>query len=162
MANVLDVAKYILLNEDGISTFKLQKLVYYAQAWSVTLNQEPLFPEKVLAWENGPVVKELFLQHKKFFTIHFDDLEFGDADNLTVTQKNLVDRVLAYYGNMKTDELVALTHKEDPWKHADEEISIPAMIRYYEKREPITQIQVPEEVDEWIHTLPASSTVHSA
>lgn len=48
MATVFDVARYILtrLDEDGklpVTTWKLQKLVYYSQAWSLVWDDVPLF-----------------------------------------------------------------------------------------------------------------------
>ena len=49
MATVLDVARYILtrLGEKGslpVTTWKLQKLVYYSQAWSLVWDDAILFP----------------------------------------------------------------------------------------------------------------------
>ena len=53
MANVFDVAKYILNSVGGdISTMKLQKLCYYSQAWSLAWG-ETLFNEDFEAWSNG-------------------------------------------------------------------------------------------------------------
>ncbi|HSX11345.1 MAG TPA: type II toxin-antitoxin system antitoxin SocA domain-containing protein, partial [Chlamydiales bacterium] len=64
--SVLDVAAYILEKQpknEPITAWKLQKLVYYCQAWSLVWDEKPLFKEKILAWANGPVVKELYLRH---------------------------------------------------------------------------------------------------
>ena len=38
---------------------KLEKLVYYAQAWHLARHQRPLFPETIEAWAQGPVVRHL-------------------------------------------------------------------------------------------------------
>ena len=46
MANVFDVAKYILEKQGDMSTMKLQKLCYYAQAWSLVWDDRELFPEE--------------------------------------------------------------------------------------------------------------------
>ena len=43
MASVFDVAKYILHKLGTVTTWKLQKLVYYCQAWSLVWDDEPLF-----------------------------------------------------------------------------------------------------------------------
>ena len=43
MATVFDVAKYILHKKKKLSTWKLQKLCYYAQAWSIAWTEHPLF-----------------------------------------------------------------------------------------------------------------------
>lgn len=38
----------------------IQKLCYYAQAMYLSVYGEPLFEEKILAWENGPVIQEVY------------------------------------------------------------------------------------------------------
>ncbi|MBO6035665.1 MAG: DUF4065 domain-containing protein [Acetobacter sp.] len=45
-----------------IDQMKLQKLVYYAQAWYLALNQAPLFEEDIEAWPWGPVVRDIYIQ----------------------------------------------------------------------------------------------------
>jgi uncharacterized phage-associated protein len=59
MASAHDVAAYILSRQGRMTAMKLQKLVYYSQAWSVVWDERPLFPEKIEAWANGPVVRDL-------------------------------------------------------------------------------------------------------
>ncbi len=49
MASVFDVAQYILEKQGEMTAIKLQKLVYYSQAWSSVWDGEPLFPEKIRA-----------------------------------------------------------------------------------------------------------------
>ena len=60
MATVFDTAKYIVDKCGEIDTWKLQKLVYYFQAWSLVWDERPLFDAKIEAWENGPVCPDLF------------------------------------------------------------------------------------------------------
>ena len=69
MANVLDVAAYILQEHGPMTTWKLQKLVYYGQAWSFVWDDDELFPEEIEAWANGPVVRELYNAHKGRFRV---------------------------------------------------------------------------------------------
>ena len=47
---VQDVAQYILDTLDGVTTKKLQKLCYYAQAWSLVWDDAPLFGDRIEAW----------------------------------------------------------------------------------------------------------------
>ena len=113
MANVLDVAQYILTQQGRMTTMKLQKLVYYSQAWSLVWDEEPMFPEKIQAWANGPVVRKLYDQHKGAFQVK--SLRRGNLDNLTDTQRETIDAVLAEYGNRSAQWLSDLTHMEEPW-----------------------------------------------
>src|ERR1700689_4301222 len=83
--SVLDVASYIL-EKQPLTAWKLQKLVYYCQAWSLVWDEQPLFKERVLAWANGPVVKELYDQHKGMYYVK--ELVKGNAGNLSANQRD--------------------------------------------------------------------------
>lgn len=118
MVTALDVAAYILQKTGRITTMKLQKLVYYAQAWSLVWDERPLFPERVEAWASGPVVRELYERHRGQLDI--DEMVEGNPEALDDTQKETVEAVLEHYGGMSAYELSGLTHREDPWKRARE------------------------------------------
>lgn len=118
MANVFDVAKYILEQQGRISTWKLQKLCYYSQAWSLAWTEEPLFPEDFEAWSNGPVCPELFYVHRGKFVVGPEDISKGDATSLNADQVDTVDRVLEHYGDWEPFALREQTHAERPWKDA--------------------------------------------
>lgn len=118
MASVFDVAKYILSKSENMSTWKLQKLCFYSQAWSLAWTEEPIFKEDFQAWANGPVCPELFYEHQGKFTIGRVDFVKGNIDNLTEDQKDTINIVIKDYGSMEPFELRELSHKEDPWKNA--------------------------------------------
>lgn len=117
MATVFDVAKYILEKQGEMSTWKLQKLCYYAQAWHYTWTEKRLIKEDFQAWRNGPVCTELFNAHKGKFMIGACDIQ-GDVNNLTADEKDSIDVVLKDYGSMNPFELSSLTHLEEPWINA--------------------------------------------
>ena len=118
MASIFDVAAYILEKTGCISTWKLQKLCYYSQAWSLAWTEKELFPEDFEAWSNGPVCHELFRAHKGLFMIERKDLSLGNSSNLTAEEKDTIDVVLKDYGNMSPYELRELSHSENPYKGA--------------------------------------------
>jgi len=111
---VFDVAAYILKNVGKVTTMKLQKLVYYCQAWSLVWDERPLFRENIEAWANGPVVRELFNYHRGQYTI--TSVMIGNPDLLNENQKDTIAAVLDYYGNKSSQWLSDLTHIEDPWR----------------------------------------------
>ncbi len=45
---------------DTISPLKLQKLIYYAQAWHLVHFDKTLFKDKIEAWSHGPVVPAIY------------------------------------------------------------------------------------------------------
>lgn len=109
---VCDVAEYILSKTGSITAMKLEKLVYYSQAWSLVFDDEPLFSEKIEAWANGPVIRELYKLHAKQYvvsTVH------GRIDNLTDSAKRRIDSVLSVYADKTAQWLSDLTHSERPW-----------------------------------------------
>lgn len=120
MGSILDVAKCILEQHGDMSAMKLQKLAYYAQAWSLAWTEEPLFSEDFQAWRNGPVSRELYKHHQGQYRVTASGIP-GNSDALTPDQKNSVDQVLAYYGEKSPQWLSDLTHAEAPWQEARRE-----------------------------------------
>ncbi len=113
---VFDVAAYILQKTGSMTTMKLQKLVYYSQAWSLVWDEKPLFVEDIEAWANGPVVRELFDYHRGRYEI--SEMPIGNPRLLNQEQQETIDVVLDYYGDKSAQWLIELTHIEDPWKQA--------------------------------------------
>lgn len=136
--SVHDVAAFILQQQGEMTAMKLQKLVYYSQAWSLVWDEEPLFSKPIEAWANGPVVRELYSRHQGQFKVREWS---GDAQKLTEFQRDTVIKVLEFYGSMSSQALSDLTHQEGPWRQAREGLSptergsrvieLSAMAEYY-------------------------------
>lgn len=120
--SVFDVAAYIINKTGPISAMKLQKLVYYCQAWSLVWDEKPIFGESIEAWSNGPVIRELFAYHKGSFIV--SNVYIGNPNVLTSTQKETIDAVLDFYGKMRAQELIDLSHAEKPWQDARTGLSV--------------------------------------
>ncbi len=118
MSNVFDVAKYILEQKGHVTAMKLQKLVYYCQAWALVWDEAPLFKEKIRAWINGPVVPELYVCHEGLYQVVPKDISQGKSKNLSKKQKKTINKVLDFYGDKSSQWLSDLTHYEMPWKKA--------------------------------------------
>ena len=144
MAHVHDVASYILNKKGPMTTMKLQKLVYYSQAWSLVWDEKPLFLERIEAWASGPVVPDLFQRHRRVYMV--DEWPWGEHEKLTLVEKASIDAVLDYYGNKSSQWLSDLTHMESPWKKArnglgsfergNKEITHESMMEYYSSLPP--------------------------
>jgi uncharacterized phage-associated protein len=139
MASVFDVATYILEVRGEMSAMKLQKLVYYSQAWHIAWTDEALFNERIEAWADGPVSPDLWQLHRGAFRVA--SLGRGRSDRLTDDQRDSIDKVVAFYGDKSPQWLSDLTHEEDPWRLArkglpdrapsNAEITHKAMSDYY-------------------------------
>lgn len=119
MLSCFDVADYFigLANETGsfVSNLKLQKLVYYAQAWHLALYDRPLFPEEFEAWVHGPVIPALYEQYKSF----------GWRPILVDVAPELPDDVVQFLAQVADEyfacdayELEQMAHAEAPWNWA--------------------------------------------
>lgn len=122
MVSVFDVAHYILQRQGAMTGMKLQKLVYYCQAWSLVWDEKPLFGEHIEAWANGPVVRELYDLHKGAFVLSC--LSRGNPSNLSSEQIETIEAVLEYYGDKSAQWLSDLTHMEVPWNQAREGLAV--------------------------------------
>jgi uncharacterized phage-associated protein len=118
MVSVFDVAVHILDKfQAPLSSMKLQRLCYYAQAWSLVWEEKALFENSFEAWANGPICRDLYNEHKGKFTLLKGQLQ-GDASKLSQEEKQTIDDVLKVYGKKSATELSGLTQNEGPWKEA--------------------------------------------
>jgi len=139
MASVHDVAAYILAKRGSMTAMKLEKLVYYAQAWSVVWDRKPLFRERIEAWAAGPVVPALYYRHRGQYEVSSWD---GQPEALTTSERETVDSILRFYGDKSSQWLSDLTHHEEPWikarrglaplERGNREITLASMEEYYE------------------------------
>lgn len=139
MASAHDVAAYILARQGRMTAMKLQKLVYYSQAWAVVWGERPLFPERIEAWANGPVVRDLYDVHRGQFEVA--EWPRGNAERLSDGERATVDTVLDFYGDRSAQWLSDLTHREQPWllarrglpdgERGNREITLSSLEEYY-------------------------------
>jgi uncharacterized phage-associated protein len=98
-----------------VSNLKLQKLLYYSQAWHLALFKNPLFEEEIEAWVHGPVVPQMFRRYRdcKWKPIPKSEIDFKRA-----SFAGHLEDVWRVYGNFSAFDLERLTHSEFPWKAA--------------------------------------------
>lgn len=145
---VFDVANYFLKIVDresgsSITHLKLQKLVYYAQAWHLVFTAgNPLFDSKIEAWVHGPASPQLYNEYKSY---GFDSIPEQKVIiyNFTPEELDTLNAVWECYGDFDGKYLEELTHQELPWQearrgyapgeHCTKEISLNTMQEYYTK-----------------------------
>ena len=120
MPNIFNTARYVLGKQGRMSTWKLQKLCYYSQAWSLAWTTRSLFDEDFEAWSNGPVCRALYDIHRGKFTVTIEDFpeSLEALPALDEDQIDTIDNVLRCYGDWEPYELREQTHKEEPWQMA--------------------------------------------
>lgn len=121
------VTNYINQKGDTVSHKKLQKLLYYVEAWHLVNFEEPLLKEDFQAWVHGPVIPELYQKLKEFgfnnLEVVNDEHETVDKEiaaiikrnNLTSDKVQFIYSVLDTYGSLTSFDLELLSHSEMPW-----------------------------------------------
>lgn len=117
---------------DFLSNLKIQKLLYYAQGFSLALHHAPLFEEKIVAWQYGPVVEEVYQELKDYngSIPQFDDQYYS---HLSESEIELLKEVYDVYGQFSATKLVEMAHNETPWKTTPirKEISYQKLKRHF-------------------------------
>lgn len=114
------VANYLIAEcrERGelLTNLKLQKLLYYAEAWHLALRDEPLFAEDFKAWVHGPV---LVSQYHRFKDYRWQPItEAIDAPVLDEALKEFLNEIIDVFGCETAVALELMTHREQPWIEA--------------------------------------------
>ncbi|WP_326642802.1 DUF4065 domain-containing protein [Streptosporangium sp. NBC_01755] len=140
MANVKDVAAYILDKIGPMTAMKLQKLCYYSYGYHLAWEERPLFPERFEAWANGPVSPVLYAKHRGRLHLQAGDID-GNPEALDEGERESVDLVLSSYGEFTASQLSTMTHQERPWVCARQRASVGPMQR---STEPLSDADVAE------------------
>ncbi len=106
-----------------ISHLKLQKLIYYCQAYHLAIRDTPLFEEELEAWKYGPVVKSIYNIYKVYGNaiIATSEPEQTHEKSYTSMQPEeirLISQVMDAYGHLSAISLMEHTHREKPWQKA--------------------------------------------
>ena len=124
MATVYDVANYYLANTKGMTNKKLQKMVFYAYAWHLTLSNDNvdeldtrLFENKFEAWVHGAVYPELYDMYKKYGSSEIPVYD-GEFFLFSPDEFNILEQVNDLYGKYNGNQLESINHHEAPWRKA--------------------------------------------
>lgn len=114
---VIDVARWFYKNNPQANSnnkegnIVIQKLCYYAQAMYLAVYGEPLFEEKISAWENGPVIEDVYKTYRyNNFIINLL------SNSISNKEEEILKVINSVYGYKTPQELIETTHSEEPWK----------------------------------------------
>jgi uncharacterized phage-associated protein len=116
----LDVAGLCLDLVGPVTAMKLQKIVYYCQAWHLALLDKPLFGDHIEAWAYGPVMPVLFAQHRGMFVVKTIESHLRKPVEDKMSQL-LIRWVVDTYNRYSGKSLGDMTHGESPWLMARKE-----------------------------------------
>ncbi|MDB2099997.1 Panacea domain-containing protein [Clostridium paraputrificum] len=118
---VKDIAAYIvnrsIEKEKYVSNLKLQKLLYYVQAYFAVNNNTPCFNEDFEHWRHGPVIPEVYSEYKVYFN---DDItDYKEHEQIKQKDKMAIAKVVDSYSDYNAWDMVRKTHSELPWVNTD-------------------------------------------
>ena len=129
MAKLNDVANFFIAIAgdmadaglgDAMTNLRLQKILYYAQGWSLARNGKPLFDEPIEAWQYGPVVPAAYEWYKNSGRGVLS-AKMPSASAFTTEEMELLTDAFAELDQYSTSALVSMTHGADtPWSSARE------------------------------------------
>jgi uncharacterized phage-associated protein len=115
-----EVADYLiaLAHQRGetVNNLKLQKLLYYAQAWYLAEYDQPLFDARFEAWMSGPVIPAIYWRFKPFGISPLPPAE--EVPLLDTRTAAFLDDIVAEYLSWTEWELQWQVHREAPWLNA--------------------------------------------
>ena len=132
---MLRIISHLLVEEDmeWISNLKLQKLLYYAQAYSLVILKRPIFPEAIEHWTHGLVVPEIYHKYKDYGFSLLPVVSELDLQKYQDDELYILQRVRTEKGCYTAWALRNETHYEAPWinTHSGEEITTDAIAEYF-------------------------------
>lgn len=143
MYAVQDIAEYVIWYSEkqdfGISNLKLQKILYFIQAYFLICSDRTCFYEKIEAWDFGPVVPEVYKRYKQYGSMDIHGIP-EEEPYLCQNDKERINEVVDNFADYSATDLVEITQKQVPWIEAYEskrnnEISTDSIKQYFTKRD---------------------------
>lgn len=117
------LSNYILKHYGPMSHLKLQKLLFYCDAYHLAYFDTQLVEDKFEAWVHGPVSRKVFKSLADKSVLH-SDIEYSPIEgvdeeamfeSLNSSQKELITDVLQELHTWTGFQLEKATHREEPW-----------------------------------------------
>lgn len=105
----------------AVTPMQLQKLAYFSHGWCLGTAGTPLVNTPFLAWEYGPVNREIYHAFREYggLPIKRPYLVFGFplTSTLIEADKDIIKEVYETYGHLSGPQLMLLTHEDGtPWQ----------------------------------------------
>ncbi|MFC6200748.1 Panacea domain-containing protein [Lactiplantibacillus nangangensis] len=118
------IAKWFL-TRSSMSPKKLQKMIYYAYSWVLTLMNDnssdlknKLFDDEFEAWVHGPVIPSIYAKYADYGYHDIEKYVGEESPKVSADIEDILNQVNDVYGGYTADELESMTHQETPWKNA--------------------------------------------
>ena len=143
----IDVSEYIL-RKQPVFNLKLQKLLYFTQAYFLIKKGEPCFSDKIYAWDSGPTVPTVYRYFRKYAFLAFPENVYivenedgriekkrYDAEAISEDDRKLIDDVIEAFSDYPSSWMLDLIRGQDPYIKAckgEGEIMLMDLKEYFE------------------------------
>ncbi|MCB8942313.1 MAG: DUF4065 domain-containing protein [Ardenticatenaceae bacterium] len=159
--NALQLANFIVANypDKNITPLKLQKLAYYAKAWSLVAGSLHIQAD-FQKWKYGPVNQEIYHAYKQYGRNSIPSA--AQEVWLSDEAMNLLKFILDNYVNLSAFTLSAMTHNETPWQETEEgKLIQDEAIRDYFSEQPFARNFMKEDLFEGTFYLLQTDSWHA-
>lgn len=123
MSTALRIAEYIIheaqKRRNPVTNTKLQKLLYFVQGSYLAKHNKKAFEDNIIAWEYGPVVKDIYYKYSLCGAEPIIVVEEYDS-KISLMLINAIDIVLESFLNVNQTDLIEETIKPgSPWSYTD-------------------------------------------
>ncbi len=108
-----------------MSPKKLQKLLYYAYAWTLAILNDNvddlhnrLFNNTIEAWVHGAVIPDIYEKFKCYGWSNIPKIDNFDSSIFNEDEMDILNQVWDVYGHYSGNQLEEICHKEKPWIEA--------------------------------------------
>jgi uncharacterized phage-associated protein len=120
------LSKYILKKSGQMNAIKLQKTMFFVEAFHLAIFNKSLVGESFEAWVNGPVLRSVYNEYKSqskaSYIISIPEFEevifWRKFEN--PKQLYIIDKVIEYFNRFGSQQLSESSHRHLPWKEARE------------------------------------------
>lgn len=138
MYKAIDIARYVIYychqNSYSISNLKLQKLLYFIQAYFLVEKDEECFIDSIEAWDFGPVIPNVYYEYNMYGSTNIPnqktyekldiDTKTGKVefikkeinhDIICYADKCLIQSLLNKFGDCSSTYLTEVSINQKPW-----------------------------------------------
>lgn len=113
-----------LTQGDLLTNARLEKLLYYAQGASLTLNDRPLFDEDFVKGEYGVILPDIHMKYKMNWVKGIETKE-DDFEEISRNEQEMLLMVYDIFGRYSAHGLSLLNREEHAWIKAEPNAVIP-------------------------------------
>lgn len=109
------IIRYGMQEGRRLTNVELQKLLYMTQLIHVGLTGNPLFLNKMEAWDSGPTIPDAYAAYREFGDKNISTVGTWELELLNPMSEIIVKNVMKQTEGMNTKDLCRITKHQDPW-----------------------------------------------